>query len=88
MKVEFTSKFIKQVESISDSKIRFKVGIIIDKVIDSDTLSGIQHIKKISGNYEYYRIRIGNYRMGFVLRGNVVIFAAFDHRSRIYKYFP
>lgn len=88
MKVEFTRKFVKQVESISDSTMKSKVGKIIDEVIDSYTLSGIQHIKKISGYNDFYRIRIGNYRMGFVLRGNVVIFAAFDHRSRIYKYFP
>ena len=88
MKVEFTRKFIKQVESLSDSKIRLKVGIIIDEVMNSDNINGIQHIRKIAGHKEYCRIRVGNYRIGFVLKGNVVIFAAFDHRSDIYKYFP
>jgi len=36
---------------------------------------------------EYYRIRIGNYRMGINLENESVVFIRFLHRREIYSYF-
>ena len=88
MQIELTRKFQKQVESYKDLHIRSKVLHIIEEVSASGNMNGFNNLKKLSGSKNSYRIRSGNYRIGIIIEGNKVIFAAFDHRSDIYKYFP
>jgi mRNA interferase RelE/StbE len=88
MQIELTRKFQKQVENCKDKHIRSKVLDIIQVVIASESLNEFVNLKKLTGFKNKYRIRIGNYRIGIVLEDKTVIFAAFDHRSDIYKYFP
>ncbi len=46
-------------------------------------------IKKIRGYEHYYRIRIGDYRIGFKIENkNIIIFYRVKTRSAIYKLFP
>lgn len=51
-------------------------------------MQGFANLKKLSGYKNSYRIGLGSYRIGIVIDDKTVIFAAFDHRSDIYKYFP
>jgi mRNA-degrading endonuclease RelE of RelBE toxin-antitoxin system len=44
--------------------------------------------KKIKTHEAAYRIRIGNYRLGFFYEHHEVIFSRILHRKDIYKYFP
>lgn len=88
MNVEISRKFQKQLKTCKDSGIRLKVLNLIESVAASDTMQSIPNLKKLSGFKNCFRIRMGDYRIGIVLEGNKVIFAAFDHRSDIYKYFP
>jgi mRNA interferase RelE/StbE len=44
--------------------------------------------KKLVGTKEYYRMRIGDYRVGFKIDGSTVVFMRVLHRKEIYKYFP
>ena len=88
MKIEITRKFQRQLDSCTDQSVRKKVAGIIENIVITESLSGISSLKKLKGYENCYRIRIGNYRLGLILRDNFIIFAAFDHRSDIYKYFP
>jgi len=88
MKIEITSKFSKQLGSCTNTRVKGKVAYIIGLVINSNSLVNIQNVKKLKGTKNYYSIRIGSYRIGIVKEGECVIFAAFDKRSDIYKYFP
>lgn len=88
MQIELTRKFQKQVEGCNDKRIRLKVLSIMQKVIATDQMNGFTNLKKLTGYKNNYRIRLGNYRIGIVIENKTVIFAAFDHRSEIYKYFP
>jgi len=45
-------------------------------------------IRKIRGFKNYYRIKIGDFRIGFKKSDNQVIFMRVLHRKDIYKYFP
>ncbi|MFQ5637633.1 MAG: type II toxin-antitoxin system RelE/ParE family toxin [bacterium] len=36
----------------------------------------------------YYRIRVGSYRLGVEITENKVFFVRFLHRNEIYRYFP
>jgi mRNA interferase RelE/StbE len=88
MQIEFTKKFGKQIEKCLDNSIRARLLKVIDTILKAENLSDIKNIKKLKGHNNFYRLKIGDYRIGLVLEDNLVIFAAFDHRSNIYKYFP
>ncbi|MGI8952418.1 MAG: type II toxin-antitoxin system RelE family toxin [Chitinophagaceae bacterium] len=61
---------------------------VIAEVEQANTINFIGNLKKLKGYKEYYRIRVGNYRIGLQIQNDVVTFAAFLHRKDIYKKFP
>ncbi len=88
MQIEISRKFQKQVNDCNDRRIRSKVLSIIEAAGASDNLNGFPNLKKLTGHKNIYRIRMGDYRIGIVIDNNTVIFAAFDNRNDIYRYFP
>ncbi len=53
------------------------------------TVQEIPHIKKIEGYKSYYRIRMGDYRLGLeAISNKEVVLLRFLHRKDIYRYFP
>jgi mRNA interferase RelE/StbE len=55
-----------------------------------DDLSQIPNLKKLKGQKKkfYYRSRIGNYRIGLIIRHDTAVFVRFLNRKEIYRYFP
>lgn len=51
-------------------------------------LDEMPHLKKLRGAGSYYRIRIGDYRMGLIIEGDQVTLVRCLHRREIYRYFP
>jgi mRNA interferase RelE/StbE len=45
-------------------------------------------VKKLAGWNGYFRIRVGDYRIGFKVEGSAVIFMHVLHRKEIYRHFP
>jgi mRNA interferase RelE/StbE len=45
-------------------------------------------LKKLKGGGNYYRVRVGEYRVGLVIEGDSVTFMRFLDRKEIYRYFP
>jgi mRNA interferase RelE/StbE len=88
MLIELTHKFQKQVISCSDPRIKSRIYDIIQQVEACDNMNGFPNLKKLAGYKNVYRIRLRNYRIGILIDIKTVTFAAFDHRSDIYKYFP
>jgi mRNA interferase RelE/StbE len=60
----------------------------IDEVERAQSLSEISKLKKLSGHAAYYRIRVGDYRLGITAAEDTVVFVRFLNRKDIYKYFP
>jgi len=88
MKVEFTNVFHKQLSDIRDQKLLEEVGLCIQNVISSKSIKDIHNLKKLKGYKSAYRIKTGNYRIGFVLREDIAIFSAVLNRKDIYRKFP
>jgi mRNA interferase RelE/StbE len=90
VKTEFKDSFLKDIRSIKDNKLLSRLEqfvLIVEKV---DDLSQIPNLKKLKGqrNKIYYRSRIGNYRVGLIIRQDIVVFVRFLNRKEIYRYFP
>jgi len=87
MKVEFASKFAKDLLKL-DSKALHDVEAIVIQIESADKLSELTNIKKLKGFKTAYRIRTGNYRIGIVFENNTFVFARVLHRKEIYFFFP
>ncbi len=62
--------------------------ICFNDVLEVSRLSDIKNLKKIKGYNRYYRIRKGDYRIGFEYDGDCLIFMRVLRRDDIYKHFP
>ena len=67
---------------------RLEQFIVAVETIDNST--DIPNLKKIKGqkNSFYYRSRIGDYRVGLIIKQDTVVFVRFLNRKEIYRYFP
>ncbi len=89
MKFRVEKSFERDTHGIRDKRVLKKLQAFISTIESSDTINEIPHIKKIEGYKSYYRIKIGEYRLGIeaVSTGEVVLLR-FLHRRDIYRYFP
>ncbi len=88
MKIEFFNQFDKQLEKISDGTLRTKVSKVVSEVMEANSLAEIKNLKKMKGFRTAYRIKVGDYRIGFIFEDNTVFFAAIANRKDIYRRFP
>ena len=88
MKIEFRSSFARDLKNIRDRNLLKRVKEKIEQVEHAQTVSEISQLKKLRGHAGYYRIRVGDYRVGMAISGDTVIFVRFLDRKDIYKYFP
>jgi mRNA interferase RelE/StbE len=69
-------------------KLRSRIQETIQEVNNAESLSEIRNLKKLKAEGDYYRIRLGDYRIGLKMEDGKVIFVRFLHRNEIYRYFP
>ena len=88
MQVEFKEIFAKDLTKINSVTVN-KVKGVIEQIELADSLNSIAHVKKLKSSAQnYYRIRIGDYRIGLKLENDTVIIIRFLHRKEMYRYFP
>lgn len=88
MKTEFRASFGKDLKAINDKNLLQRVKEFIEAIENADSLSGLTNLKKLKGSKNYFRRRVGDYRLGLALDGDAVVFVRFLNRKDIYKYFP
>lgn len=88
MEVIFLKKFSKDLDKIKKPKDLKSIVSIIELVKSTELFEDIPGVKKLTGYEDAFRIRLGNYRIGVFVEGNVVQFARVAHRKDIYKVFP
>lgn len=88
MEIKFTVLFNKDVQGIRDVKLVQSIKDVIAKTKQVETIKEIKNLKELKGTKNYYRIRIGDYRIGLYIENNIIEFSRILHRKDIYKYFP
>ena len=88
MKVTAQKAFEKDIGKITDKKLASQVALAIQEMESCKMLSELHHIKKMRAQGNYYRMRLGDYRMGFKIESGSIIILRFMHRKDIYNYFP
>jgi mRNA interferase RelE/StbE len=64
MLIEVTSSFNKDISKLRDKKLLLAIKSALQHIESSHSLTEIPHLKKMEGTSNYFRLRIGNYRMG------------------------
>lgn len=88
MNVEFKNSFAKDIGKIKNKILLLKIKSAIEEVEEAPNIQTISNLKKLKGEGHYFRIRIGDYRIGLKLEKDTFVFIRFLHRRKIYRYFP
>ncbi|CAD5266939.1 MULTISPECIES: type II toxin-antitoxin system RelE/ParE family toxin [unclassified Imperialibacter] len=89
MTIEFDKSFAKSLDKIKNKSLYAKIEKLILELEKSDSIQDLASIKKLTGFKSYYRIRIGEYRIGLEkINENTFRFLIVAHRKDIYKLFP
>jgi mRNA interferase RelE/StbE len=65
MEIILTRNFQKEVRALS-APLKVRVLAIFERVVEAETLADIPNIKIMEGAHNYFRIRLGDYRIGFI----------------------
>ena len=88
MRTLFRSSFGRDLKKIREPNILTQVREAIENVESAARVMDVRNLEKMSGSSGYYRIRIGDYRLGIAVDGEAVEFVRCLHRRDIYRYFP
>jgi mRNA interferase RelE/StbE len=88
MNIVFRKSFTRDLQKISNHQLLDRIRKAIAGVEDADNLEQVTNLKKLVGSANFYRIRVGDYRLGFAVEGELVEFIRCLHRRDLYRFFP
>ena len=88
MRLQFKASFERDLKRVKDKELLKEVRRVIEEIESAETIHGIGHLRKLRAEGSYFRVRLGDYRMGLIVEEDLATFVRFLHRSEIYRYFP
>ena len=88
MNIVVTKKFVKDVEKELDQQQKQRLAEILISITNAKTLSDIYDCKKLKGHKNAFRIKMSDYRIGFIWEDDSVKLSRVLNRKDIYRYFP
>jgi mRNA interferase RelE/StbE len=86
--VAFRSSFARDLNRITDKSLLRRIREAIENVEQAQSINDLPNLKKLKSSKAYYRLRIGDYRIGLALEDDALVFVRFLNRKEIYRYFP
>lgn len=89
MELEYRASFVRDLRRVGNAEIRRRLERTMGHLEAAGSIADIAGAVRIrSATGRYFRIRIGDYRLGLALEGDTVILVRFLHRREIYRMFP
>ena len=89
MKVVFDTSFSKSLKKLKIKWLKKRIEEVIIEAEKADSIRDISSVKKMEGFKNFYRIRVGDYRVGVELEDDSTLrFIIVADRKDIYKKFP
>ena len=88
MKVEFTPRFRRDLRRQRNPEIRRRVEQAILDLEAAPSLAAVSGAARLRAPGLFYRVRIGNYRIGLTVEGDTLVLIRFLHRRDMYRVFP
>jgi len=87
--VLFRKSFERDLKQLKGNRpIRTRLRRVIEQLETAETIETLANVRRMQGWTDYYRIRIGDYRLGVKVEGDTVEVLRFLHRRDIYRRFP
>ncbi len=88
MIVTFDKNFSKSLDKIGNAIALKNTLKAIEKCEKANALLEIPNLKKLKGYKNFYRIKVGDYRIGVEIENDVIDFILISHRKDSYNLFP
>ena len=88
MEIEYGGRFTSQLRRIRNQQILRSVQRKIEELKLASSLGDVAGVKRLRLGRNFFRIRIGAYRLGFEVEDNKVNLLRFRHRRDFYRSFP
>lgn len=89
MIIKYDKKFLKDLAKLPKIERQSIESFVFDSLEELSSVNEIHNVVKLSGHDCAYRIRFGNYRLGFMLiSANEIQLERVMHRGKFYKNFP
>ncbi|MGO9600739.1 MAG: type II toxin-antitoxin system RelE family toxin [Isosphaeraceae bacterium] len=88
MRTAFRTSFMRDLRKVKSQSTLDRVREVIEQVEAVSDPAAISDLKKLTGANNGYRIRIGDYRIGVTIEGDLMEFVRFLHRRDLYRFFP
>jgi len=89
MRTQFTKSFAKDLRKHrKNPDLLGQVQRIIEDVEQVEAVTDLANLKQLKAEGSYYRIRIGDYRIGITIEDDLITFVRVLHRKEIYRFFP
>jgi mRNA-degrading endonuclease RelE of RelBE toxin-antitoxin system len=89
LEVQYREAFLKDIKQLKSSTLYQRIyELAFTTLPEISTLQEIPNIKAMRGYTGRYRIRIGDYRVGIEVNGDVIEVMRVLHRREFYRYFP
>jgi mRNA-degrading endonuclease RelE of RelBE toxin-antitoxin system len=86
---QYQPSFLKDLKALKSTSVFTSIkAVVFEEIPNISSLEEIRNLKKLKGYENAYRIRVGDYRIGFIFDGKTIIFYRVLHRKDIYRYFP
>jgi mRNA interferase RelE/StbE len=86
--VQFKASFARDLRSIKNKDLLNRIKEAIEQLEAAQSIHSITNIKKLRGGGNYYRLRVGEHRIGLSVEGDTATFVRCLDRKEIYRYFP
>ena len=89
MKLAFRQSFERDLKKLhGNASLLARLRKTVEQLEAAESLRGFPDVKQMQGWSAYYRIRIGDYRLGVKLEEDELLVLRFMHRRDIYRRFP
>ena len=88
MTVEPSRQFSRDVRRLGSTQIRRRLDRTIQELIEVADITEVSGVRRLLAEGQHYRIRIGDYRLGITMDGEIAVLRRFLPRGEIYRYFP
>ena len=88
MKVKIDKSFQRDIKKVNNKNVNGRIADLIEKLTYTKNIHEIENLKKLNFPRNYFRIRLGVYRIGVIIIEDEIHLIRFLHRKEIYRYFP
>jgi mRNA interferase RelE/StbE len=88
MKIQVNKVFLKELSKIPTKERQKVENLLFNEIEKFSDLYQIPNIGKLKGYSNYFKIRIGDYRIGLRYTNDTLTFERILHRKDIYRVFP